>query len=491
MGLNWHDDHVLGLTALLVLIAQNDVAPARDLSNLEVALTRHTRKRYIGDVEEIKRRGVLRVLTRNSSATYFVAKGAQRGFQFELAQTFADTLGVRLAMVVPPTRDALLEALLAGEGDMIAAGMSHTPARAEKVRFTAPLFSARRVFVTHRHTIKFVESARDLAQFDIHLNFRSTTMGNIRDAQKEAGQPFRLFDVGGEAEMEEMLRRVSAGVYEATVSDLSLVDLAKAGGANVEPRFEMGEPRDKAWAFHPQAVQLAELADKFVRKHRKSGLIRMMYARYFKANSRYAARARNLEYRADADGAISPYDELFKQMAKETGIDWRLLAAVAYSESRFDAQAKSRWGAVGLMQVLPNTAKRVGISVGLERPRNNIRAGARYLRRLARIFEQAGVSKRQQMRFALAAYNAGIGHIFDARLLAEATGRDRNRWFANVEEGLRLKQDRKWHEKTKYGYARASETIKYVSKIQSRYDVYVRHVPLDEGDVPELGAGGD
>ncbi len=458
---------------------------------MEVALTRHTRKRYVGDVEEIKRRGVLRVLTRNSSATYFVARGAQRGFQYELAQAFADTLGVRLAMVVPPTRDALIEALLAGEGDMIAAGMSHTPDRAEKLRFTAPLFSARRVFVTHRHTVKVIESAQDLAQFDIHVNFRSTTMGNIRDAQAEAGLPFRLFDVGGEAEMEEMLRRVSAGVYEATVSDLSLVDLSKAAGAQVEPRFELGSPRDKAWAFHPYSTELAAVADKFVRKHRKSGLIRMMYARYFKASSRFAARARNLEYRADADGAISPYDELFKQMAGETGIDWRLLAAVAYSESRFNAQAKSRWGAVGLMQVLPNTAKRVGISTGLEKPINNIRAGARYLRRLARVFEQAGVAKRQQMRFALAAYNAGLGHIFDARRLAEMTGRDRNRWFANVEEALKLKQDRRWHEQTKYGYARASETVKYVSKIQSRYDVYVRHVPLDQGETPGLGAGED
>lgn len=478
---------MLGVAPALLLLAQVD-APPRDLSNLEVALTRHTRDRYVADLEQIKQRGVLRVLTRNSSATYFVARGAQRGFQFELAQAFADHLGVRLAMVVPPSRDALIEALLNGEGDMIAAGMSKTPARGEKVRFTHPVFTARRVFVTHRHTVKLVEALEDVAQFDVHLSFASTTFQNVKEVERLTGEPLRLFDTGGDEEMEAMLQKVSDGVYEATVADRSLVELARAAGAEVAARIELGEPKPKAWAFHPAAVELAEAADAFVRKHRKSGLIRMMYARYFKAGSRFAARARDLEYRADASGAISPYDDLFKEAGRETGIDWRLLAAVAYSESRFDPTAKSRWGAVGLMQVLPNTARRVGISRRLEDPRRNILAGARYLRRLARIFEQEGVAKRQQMRFALAAYNAGLGHIFDARKLARMTDRDPNRWFHNVEEALALKMDRRWHEKTKYGYARASETIKYVSKIQSRYDVYVRHVPLDEGDVPELGA---
>lgn len=482
---------MLGLVPALLLLVQTEVSEPRDLSNLEVALTRHTRDRYVADIDEIKRRGVLRVLTRNSSATYFVARGAQRGFQLELARAFAETLGVRLAMVVPPTRDALIEALLAGEGDMIAAGMSVTPARAEKVRFTPPLFNAKRYFVTHRHTVKMVESIEDLTQFDIHLNFRSTTYATMKQLQAKTGRPLRLFDVEGDAEMEEMLQRVSAGVYEATVADLSLVELAQAAGAEVEPRLQLGGERPKGWAVHPAAPGLAEAASAFVQKHRTSGLIRMMYARYFKPDSRFAARARDLEYRADADGALSPFDELFKEAGRETGIDWRLLAAVAYSESRFNAKAQSRWGAVGLMQVLPNTAKRVGITKKLKDPRNNILAGARYLRRLAGIFGQAGVAKRQQMRFALAAYNSGLGHIFDARELAEQTGLDRNRWFHNVEEALKLKQDRRWHEKTKYGYARAAETVKYVSKIQTRYDVYVRHVPLDAGDTPELGAEGD
>ncbi|MCA9555237.1 MAG: transporter substrate-binding domain-containing protein [Myxococcales bacterium] len=485
---------MLPLAAALLLLPLAQPAPggaADEFANLEVALTRHTRDRYVADLEEIKRRGVLRVLTRNSSSTYFISKGEQRGFQFELVQAFAKELGVRLAIVVPPSRDELIQSLLAGEGDLIAAGMSIAPDRAEKVRFTSTVFTAGRVFVTHRHTIKLVESVADLAQFDIHVSYRSTTYAGVKAAEREAGVPFRILDTGGDVEMEEILDRISAGVYESTVVDESLVALAQAAGADVEARLPLGAPKEKGWAVHPAAPNLADAADEFVRRHRRSGLIRMMYARYMKPDSKFAARARDLEYRADANGKISPYDDLFKEASKETGIDWRLLAAVAYSESRFNPKAASRWGAVGLMQLLPSTAKRVGISKRLQDPRRNILAGARYLRRLCQVFEEDGVAKRQQMRFALAAYNAGLGHIMDARHLAELTGKDRNRWFHNVAEALKLKQDRKWHEKTRYGYARAEETVTYVSKIQSRYDVYVRHVPLDAGDEPELGAQGE
>ena len=478
--------------AVLLLFAQPAPAPVdADLSNLEVALTRHTRDRYVADLDDIKRRGVLRVLTRNSSSTYFISRGEQRGFQFELMQALADELGVRLAIVVPPSRDELIQALLAGEGDLIAAGMSISPDRAEKVRFTQTVYTASRVFVTHRHTVKVVESVQDLAQFDIHVSLRSTTYAGVKAAERLAGAPFRIFDTGGDVEREEILERVSAGVYESTVVDESLLLLAQASGLEVEARLPLGEPKPKGWAVHPAAPELAAFADDFVRRHKRSGLIRMMYARYMKPSSKFAARARDLEYRADAEGKISPYDDLFKAASKETGIDWRLLAARAYQESHWDPKAASRWGAVGLMQVLPSTAKRVGVSHHLDDPRNNVFAGARYLRRLCRVFEEDGVAKRQQMRFALAAYNAGLGHIMDARQLAELTGKDRNRWFHNVAEALKLKQDRKWHEKTRYGYARAEETVTYVSRIQSRYDVYVRHVPLGADDTPELGAVGE
>ena len=454
-----------------------------DLTDLEMSLTRHTRYRYSADLEGIKRRGVLRVITRNSSATYFIARGAQRGFQYELAGAFARSLGVRLAMVVPPSRTALIEALLTGEGDLIAAGMSLTPARAERVRFTTPLMSAKRVVAIHEQAPKRLDSLEDLDQFVLHINKGSTMHRDALMLERALGRPLRITFIEDDAEMEEAARRVAIGHYEAIVIDDNLLALAQAAGGALKAALPFGVARPKAWAVHPGALELHEAADRFIKKAKRNGLMQVLYSRYYRPSALGARRARDLTYRADDYGRISPYDELFREAGDVTGIDWRLLAAVAYTESRFRPDAKSSWGAIGLMQVLPNTGKEVGYR-DVRPPRNNVMAGAKYLRRLARRFEEEGVSKRQQIRFAVAAYNAGRCHIHDARKLARMTKRDPDRWFGHVEEALKLKMDRRWHEKTKCGYARASETVRYVSAVQTRYDAYVRYVELDPNAAP-------
>lgn len=137
---------------LLLLVSAAPNAAAPDFSDLGHRLRRESGVRYVADLEEIKRRGVLRVLTRNNSSSYFVFRGAERGFQFELAKAFAKKLGVRVQMVVPPSREDLIPALLAGEGDMIAAGMTVTEARQARVQFTRPVLTAPRVVATHVHT---------------------------------------------------------------------------------------------------------------------------------------------------------------------------------------------------------------------------------------------------------------------------------------------------------------------------------------------------
>ena len=141
---------------LAALLATGTVAP--DYSDLEVSLTRHTLERYVADLNEVNKRGVLRVLTRNNSEDYFIARGEERGFQLELARELAKKLGVRVAFVVPPSREDMIPALLAGEGDLIATGLTITPARAEKVLFTRTVLEAQRVVVTHPLTVKPIVS---------------------------------------------------------------------------------------------------------------------------------------------------------------------------------------------------------------------------------------------------------------------------------------------------------------------------------------------
>lgn len=468
---------MLSVSLLLGLVAQSPATPpAVGLANLEFSLTRHQRQRYSVDLSEIKKRGVLRVVTRNNSSAYYVAKGEERGFQYELAKAFADELGVRLEMVVPSSRDDLIPALLEGQGDLIAAGMTYTEERAAKVRYTRPVAGVPRVLATHKKVVKLLEGPKDLEAFELALAHGSTTHQDAARYAAEHGLQLRIHDLPGETEMEEALDQLERGEIEATIVDRHLLLLAQRAGVPVVERLVVSGPVPKAWATHPKAKALHAAASEFLERSGKNGLMKILYDRYFEPAPKRAVARRDKSLRADASGQISPFDELFKAAGQETGLDWRLLAAVAHAESRFDPEARSPFGAVGLMQVLPSTAKELGVEHP-ERPAENIRAGARYLKRLMSMFADVS-DEPSKVRFALASYNAGPGHVIDARGLAKLVGKDPNRWFGQVEEAMRLKKDRRWHEKTKLGYARADETINYVSRIQTRYDVYSRHVDL-------------
>jgi membrane-bound lytic murein transglycosylase F len=253
-----------------------------------------------------------------------------------------------------------------------------------------------------------------------------------------------------------------------------------AGGADVMMKLPLEGNADKAWVLRPDAPELTRVASEFVKRHVRDGLIKIYYDRYFRSR-RAAKTTADFEFRADQNGKLSPFDDIFRREAKRVGLDWRLLAAIAFTESRFDPVAKSAWGAVGLMQVLPSSALSVGVAHP-EDPAQNIRAGASYFKWLIDRFDEPGLEPRQRIRFALAAYNAGLGHIADARLLAEKTHRNPNVWFGNVENALRLKIDRRWHELTRFGYCRAEESIRYVSLVQSSYDVFARHAALEPGE---------
>lgn len=447
----------------------------RAMTSFEQELMRHSLDRYTGDLETIRKKKVLRVLTRNNSSNYFVRNGQERGFQYELAKAFADELGVRLAVIVPESRGELEAALLEGEGDLIAAGTTITSTRAQRVRFTSPIRTSQRMLVVSAGSKKPAARPADLAALQIHVSFRSTTYEALQALATQERLVLRLVDVVDDVEMEEMIGRVAAGEYEATIADQDIVDLAIAAGAEVKATIPIEAPTGKGWVLRPDSPELAAAADRFVRVHSKDGLIKIFYDRYFKSE-RAARVSRDQDFRADQDGNLSRWDDTFRREGERVGLDWRLLAAVAFCESRFDPAARSAWGAVGLMQILPSTALEHGVT-RLEDPAENIRAGASYLKYLVDRFDDPAIEMRQRVRFALAAYNTGLGHVFDARALAARTGKNPAVWFGHVEESLRLKKDRKWHEQTKFGFCRADETIGYVSKVQSTFDVFARHRP--------------
>ena len=175
---------------------------------------------------------------------------------------------------------------------------------------------------------------------------------------------------------------------------------------------------------------------------------------------------------------ISPYDIYFRRYGEQTGIDWRLLASISYQESTFDSGVNSWAGASGLMGLMPSTASSLGVDADqIFDPETNIRAGSEYLKMLLNVFSPINDSK-EQLKMALAAYNGGIGHIFDARALAEKYGADPDVWAGNVERYIQLKRLEQYYNDPvcKNGYFRGDETVNYVIDVVSRWEHYMQRV---------------
>jgi len=174
---------------------------------------------------------------------------------------------------------------------------------------------------------------------------------------------------------------------------------------------------------------------------------------------------------------LSPYDDLVKKHSNTFELDWRLITSQMYQESRFDPNAKSWVGAKGLMQVMPRTAEELKVP-NVEQPDNGILAGVKLMARYSNYFNSPEISAKDRLRFALASYNCGPGHVYDARELANQMGLDPNKWFNHVEKALLLLSKKDVAKNVRYGYCRCEEPVNYVSQIQDRYDHYVQMVPM-------------
>ena len=213
---------------------------------------------------------------------------------------------------------------------------------------------------------------------------------------------------------------------------------------------------------------LAGRLNAYISRNYRGLFYNVTYNRYFREPKTIEVHER---YRVEAGKQISPYDDLVKKYALSSGLDWRLLLSQMYQESRFNPDARSFAGAQGLMQIMPRTARQFGYDDPHD-PEQGVAAGVTYLDWLERRFPQR-LELAQRIYFALAAYNAGHGHVEDARRLAQRLGKDPDVWFGNVESAMLLLSQPGYARQARYGYVRGSEPVKYVREIRNRYLGYV------------------
>jgi len=472
--------------AWAVRLEAEDLAAAANTYIIEHDLTDHrTDDRSVGDLEEVRARGSLRVLTLNNPVNYFLYRGRLMGFDYEVAKMATSRLGVRLEMVVPPSRDLVFDWLLEGRGDVIASTLTVTPERQEFLLFSRPYMFIRELVVRAAAEENGISSIWELAGRRIHAWESSSHYQTLVDLRIVVG-PFEIVPIPEDMEFEEVLDHVADGSFPLAVMDSHILEAELGYRDDIVVAFPLLDPRvppperhtviarDRAVAFavRPENPELRQFLDEFVADIRGTLPYNDVVGRYFRNNRRLA---RVKTRRAAVSGRISPYDELFKRYAKRYDLDWRLMAAQAYQESRFDPRAESWAGALGLFQLLPSTAYEMGFE-DVHDPETGIHAGVKYMYLLLNRFDSR-IPLKHRLRFSLAAYNAGWGHVQDARRLAAEKGWDPDKWFGHTEKAMRLLRLPQYYRRARHGYVRGFEPVNYVSQIQNTYDHYVSLVP--------------
>ncbi len=430
-----------------------------------VQLTDRSDELLVEDLPEIRKRQVLRLLTRNMATTYFLWRGELMGFEYELVREFARQQGLRLEVIVPSGGEDPLLWLREGRGDMVSAALTPTPQRMRQgVAFSEPYNYVTQKVVTRAKDIG-LQARADLNRRVFYVRRSSAYWESLSRFQ---GLGFEIQDVPEIESTEEIIGKVASGEYDLTLADSNVLALELTWRVDVRDALTLGREMPLAWAVRQSNPQLRAALDQFIRKERRGLIYNVIYDKYF--NNLKTIREHR-EQRVTPGDEISPFDDLVKKYADEYDFDWRLIVAQMYQESRFDPGARSFAGARGLMQLLPRTASELGFR-DLENPDDGIHAGVMYMDWARDRFDDV-LSVRDRTWFALAAYNAGPGHVRQARRIASRKGLDPNRWFGNVEQAMLLLSRPQYAEASPHGYCRCSEPVEYVREIRARYNAYV------------------
>ena len=443
------------------------------------------------DLNEIKDRGRLVAIVDNSSTSYFIYKGQPMGYEYELLNLLADDLGVELEIVITSDLEEAFNKLNKGEGDIIAHNLTVTKERQEILDFTLHHNEVKQVLVQRKprnwqnlklHQIeeKLIRNPLDLGGKKILVRKASAYYSRLQHLSEEIGEDIEVVEDLGDVETEEMIRKVAEGEIEFTVADEDVAHLNAAYYPNVDVKTEISFPQKVAWGVRKSSPELLKVVNEWISRMRKTTDYYVIYNKYFKNRSGMRKFA-NSTYSSINGNQISPYDKHIKEAASKLDWDWRLLAAVVYQESKFNPEAESWMGAAGLMQLMPETAEIFGAEDPQD-PRQNILAGANYLKWLDDFWADEIPNPEERIKFVLASYNVGQGHVLDARKLASKFNKDPGVWEGSVETYLGLKANPKYYTDpvVKLGYCRGSEPVRYVKSIMSRANRYKQLMPEPE-----------
>ncbi|NQT87182.1 transporter substrate-binding domain-containing protein [bacterium] len=418
-------------------------------------------KPSVADLDAMRKTRVLRVLVSHSRTNFFIEAGRARGFECEqflgveklLNRNTSEKALAMHVVFVPVPFDLLLPALVEGRGDVAAAGLTITAAREKHVDFTTPYHTGVDEIVVTSKGVKPLKTLDDLAGRRVavaHASSYAQHLAQLSQALVKKGKaPIEMVPLENHIETEDLLEMVNAGILEITVADRHIAELWTSVFKDMTLRRDLKVHTGGriAWAVRKSNPKLRAFLNEYVAKNRKgTAMGNILFKRYYE-NTKWVKNPTTPAERAKMERYIA----LFKKYAAQYDFDWLYLGAQAYQESGLNPNAKSSVGAVGIMQLLPSTAKDMGIA-NFRTVEGNIHAGAKYMAWLRKhYFNAPGISAEAKFDFSLAGYNAGAGRVQKWRKKAPSLGIDPNRWFGHVER-IALREV-------------GQETVRYVSNI--------------------------
>jgi membrane-bound lytic murein transglycosylase F len=428
----------------------------------------------------ILKRGTLIASTDNNSTDYFIYQNEPKGYQYELLVEYSKYLGVDLEVVVNNNLDGAFADLESGKVDVIAMGLAVTGERTEKFDFTLPMNQTRQMLVQRKpdnwrkmenenemdkHLIR---NPLDLGGKMVIVPVKSSYASRLRNLQQEIGDSIYIIEFPYDSE--KLIEMVALGEIEYTVCDEHIARVNKKYYPDIDIETPVSFTQNLSWAVKKHADSLRNNLNEWLSGFKGTPVAQSIYNKYF-VNPRSVQVAN--KFKKAKKGRISPWDDYLKEKSLLLDWDWRLIAALIYQESKFQPNASSWIGALGLMQLMPNTAELYGVD-STSSPEENILAGIKHLKSLDDRFRDIIKDPDERLKFVLAAYNSGIAHVFDARRLATKYKRNPNVWSDHVDYFLLNKSDPQYYNDSVvfFGYCRGEVPYRFVNEILDRYEHY-------------------
>lgn len=416
-------------------------------------------------MQDIRKQGKLIVLTRNAPTSYFHdADDAPAGFEYDLSKALADSLNVDVEYKVYDNIEDILTAIADGEGHLAAAGLTRTDSREQSFVFGPGYKTVQQQVVCHRQS-DLPENIDDLTELKLLVIDESSYQEMLQKIQQTT--PAISWESTNDLSTEQVLEKVAQQEIDCTIADSNIISLNRRYYPELVVAFPLSEQQELAWVLPPKTGYFHTYLIKWFAQIENNSTLDIINERYY-GYSDIFDYYENHVFLERIEQRLPNFQPAFEQAAQHYPFTWTSLAAQAYQESGWNAEARSPTGVRGLMMLTRNTALAMGVKDRTD-PLQSIKGGAKYLYRMwQKIPEQ--VTNEDRMWFALAAYNIGFAHLMDARELAERLGKNKNAWN-DMKEILPLLTQKQYYKTLKYGYARGSEPVRYIDRIRYYQDV--------------------